>query len=277
MSHHDIAVTNLLCAEGLPGAEDLDVDGCLLILTDWSRRVAWETDRHLYKYRRRPSEYENSEAYFRMLTLVTILQRDIGVRYNPAAIGDWGFADSRDSFLHGLVTGRRMGTCSSMPVLYVAVARRLGYPVHLAMANGHVFARWQSEDERFNIEGTNRGMEVISDDEYKVWPRPLTPDQLRTGQYLRPLSAAEEVALFLGNRGHCLEDNGRLAEAHDALSHAVQLAPSSSYYRYHLNQIALRIAAGQRTTIESFQTGWLMPPQIHVSVPPIFHLQGKGE
>jgi hypothetical protein len=44
--------------------------------------------------------------------------------YNPALIGEATsttsfFQDSRDLFLHGLCGERRMGTCSSMPVLYV--------------------------------------------------------------------------------------------------------------------------------------------------------------
>ncbi len=33
------------------------------------------------------------------------------------------------------------GTCVSMPVLYTAVARRLGYPVKLVLAKGHAFCR----------------------------------------------------------------------------------------------------------------------------------------
>jgi hypothetical protein len=48
-------------------------------------------------------------------------------------------------FLHGLTQGRG-GTCLSMPVAYVAVGRRLGYPLKLVTAKGHLFARWESLD-----------------------------------------------------------------------------------------------------------------------------------
>jgi len=40
----DIAEMNLLCAAGLPGAEDLDVDRCLATLDSWAARVRRETE-----------------------------------------------------------------------------------------------------------------------------------------------------------------------------------------------------------------------------------------
>ena len=82
----DIAEMNLLCAAGLPGAETLDIDKTLLMLDQWARRVQEETDRYLYKFRQNPADYNNSEGYFRMLTLVTVLQQDFGVRYNPQRV-----------------------------------------------------------------------------------------------------------------------------------------------------------------------------------------------
>ena len=67
-----------------------------------------------------------------------------------------------------------------MPVLYVAVGRRLGYPLKLATTKGHLFARWDGLDhsypawrERFNIEGTH-GFSSYPDDYYKTWPFKLT-------------------------------------------------------------------------------------------------------
>lgn len=88
--------------------------------------------------------------------MVTVLQRNLGVEYNPESMtGPADCTDSRSLFLHGLLeTGQ--GTCLSMPVLYVAIARRLGYPVFLVGAKQHLFARWEGDGERFNIECTTR-------------------------------------------------------------------------------------------------------------------------
>ncbi len=48
-----------------------------------------------------------------------------------------------------------------MPVLYVAIGRRLGYPLELVTTKGHVFACWEDSNDRFNIEGTNEGLNLL--------------------------------------------------------------------------------------------------------------------
>ena len=74
-----------------------------------------------------PAEFDGSLPKFRMLALVTVLQRNLGVRYDPACReGAYCAFDPRTLFLHGLLDGHG-GTCATMPVLYVAIGRRLGY------------------------------------------------------------------------------------------------------------------------------------------------------
>src|SRR5208282_3672922 len=82
----DVAQMNLLCAEGLPGAEHLDVSVCLENMDRWTERVKSETERHLYRFRNNPGDYEDSEGYFRMLMMSLVLYEDFNVRYNPARI-----------------------------------------------------------------------------------------------------------------------------------------------------------------------------------------------
>jgi hypothetical protein len=232
----DVALMNLLCADGLPGSEGLRIDTCLQTLDQWARRVDSETRRHLYRLQRDPSEFNNSEAYFRVLMLITVLQQDFKVHYNPARISSPEspepaaafFADSRDLFLHGIVGARAMGTCISMPVFYVAVGRRLGYPMKLVTARDHLFARWESRDgkERFNIEGTNQGLSTPDDDYYKKWPYPVTDEEIRSGWYLKSLTPSEELAIFLQTRGHCLRVAGFFGEAKAAYQQAQARTPS---------------------------------------------------
>ena len=146
----DVAVLNLRCASGLPGAENLNIDNCLAKIDEMARRVRLETERHYYRFLDDPADYQNSQGYFCILMLITVLQQDCGVRYNPARVRDPkfqdpdcfdpDFSDSRDLFIHGILDGPG-GTCASMPVLTVAVGRRLGYPVKLVQAPGHLFAR----------------------------------------------------------------------------------------------------------------------------------------
>ncbi len=65
-----------------------------------------------------------------MLVLVMVLQRNLGVRATIIRFnaGPYDATDSRNLFLHGLLTGHG-GTCVTMPVLYTAIGRRLGYLV----------------------------------------------------------------------------------------------------------------------------------------------------
>src|ERR1035437_8744782 len=260
----DIALLNLLCAEGLPSAESLNPQGCMATLDEWAERVRTETERHLYRYRANPREFESSEGYFRMLMMAVVLYEDFSVRYNPERINTPGsldandhfFADSRDLFLHGLlshspspnplpqVTALRptlnpqlstlnfpLGTCSSMPVLYIAIGRRLGYPLKLVTTKSHLFIRWESAAERFDLEGTGKGMNRYGDEHFKQWPFPVTEEEIQADGYLKSLTPVEELALFLSLRGHCLKEAGRISEAVASYAEAVRLAPGSRPYR----------------------------------------------
>lgn len=233
----DLARLNLLAADGLPGAEDLDVNAALAELDRWAAHVRFETDRHLYKFHEAPEEYENSEAYFRVLMLIVVMQADLGVHYNPERIDKPDFTNAKDLFVHGMIGAPETtsgGTCVSMPALYVAVGRRLDYPLHLVVTKGHVFARWDAPRHpnpyfrgRFNIEGTNRGLGTPDDEHYRNWPYELTEAEVNNDWFLRSLTPAEAFAVFLMQAGPCLEDTGRLPDAQVAYAMAHRLAPKS--------------------------------------------------
>lgn len=236
----DIARLNLLCAEGLPGAESVSPEPLLALLDSWAARIRTETERHLYRYRANPAEYENSESFFRLLMMTVVVQEDFKVRYNPAranaaeggGLNDGFFKDSRDVFLHGLLTGERVGTCSSIPVLYAALGRRLGYPLRLVTTKGHLFLRWESVTERFNAEVTSHGLSRFDDAYYKQWPFEITDSEVQAEGYLKSLSAAEELAVFLSIRGLCLMEAGRSREAAEAFAQATRRAPEVESCRY---------------------------------------------
>jgi hypothetical protein len=265
MTRADIGSLNLLCAEGLSNAENLSLANSLAALDQWVSQIKSQTERHLYRFKAAPSDYENSEGYFRMLMMAVVLYEDYGVRYNPQRItiptatspNDGFFSDSRDIFLHGLLGEKRLGTCSSMPVLYVALGRRLGYPLKLVTTKAHLFVRWEDEDslaplgervrvrgyafrptmartsapERFNLECTGRGMNRYDDEHYKHWPFEVTEEEIREDGYLKSLTPPEELALFLSLRGNCLKEAGRIPEATASYEQAVRLAPQARPYR----------------------------------------------
>ena len=232
LAGEDVAAVNLACAAGLPGAEDVDVGRCLARLDAWARHVRRETDRCAGQFRKDPAAFDNSRAYFRVLVLATVLQQDCGVRYDPDLVPrDDFFSNAENLFLHGVLRGRG-GTCSSLPPVYVAVGRRLGYPLRLVQTSSHLFARWDdpATGERFNVECTSQGLNCHPDDYYRTWPQPTTPEEVQRSGWLLSLTPREELATFLANRGHCWQDNRRHREAVEAYAWAASLAPRQGGY-----------------------------------------------
>lgn len=242
----DVGSLNLLSAVGLPGAEDLDIAQMLWWLDDAAQQVDLQVRNRFDEFAHHPSAYNNSLAYFCCNYLLRTLQELCGVQYNPARVTDSDFQsplcispdfhDSRDLFIHGMIDGPG-GTCASMPVMYVAVGRRLGYPLKLVEAPGHLFFRWDDPEgklfdvpERFNVEGAGRGISFYPDDFYRGWPSEWRPADEVGGWYLKSLSPAEELAAFLALRGSCLQDNGRMSEAIQAFEWASNLSPTDVRY-----------------------------------------------
>lgn len=265
----DIALMNLRCAEGLRGAESLDVPSALRMLDQYARHAEAETTRHLYRYRNDPTEYENSEAYFRLITLSTVLQEDFGIRYNPDRVKTPGifeaneifFANSRDVFVHGLTSPPVMGTCSSLPVLFVAVGRRLGYPLFLVSTKCHLFVRWQDSRESFNVDATSIGLTRYNDDYFKTWPFKISDEEIRLDGYLKSMNPSEELACFMSIRGSCLMSMRRYGEAVAAEAEAARLVPHIRAY-----QLILQMARQE--------ADWKIDP---VFIPPDAILQITGD
>ena len=252
----DVARINLLCASDMPTTEGLEIEQALSVLDEWAEKVAEVTDRHLYRVTDPRPEYANrykgSEAHFRAEMLAQVLQEDLGVHYNKSAIGNFSFVDPGVAFIYSMIPGPDQtiaetpgGTCASMPVLYVAVGRRLGYPLRLVTTQSHVFARWDGEAsdnpvwrETFNCETTN-GFCKYDDARYRTWPVPVTEEQVVVNGFLKSLSPAEEFALFLGARGHHGLDVGQLDFAARCYENACRYDTTRPCYRLWFLQAAL--------------------------------------
>lgn len=222
----DIGLKSLLCAEGLDGSEDLDIEKCLSTLDEWAEIVRKDTQARLPSYFNNQAKYNNSVNLFKIATMILCLKQDIGVDYNQDIMQREVFPDSKDVFIHGCLTNKKQGGCVSIPTMCVAVGRRLGYPLKLVSTKKHVFFRWDDGKEIFNMEACCPGCDTHPDDHYKNWPEKVTADEIRVDQLMKSLTPSEELALFLETRGHCLFDTGRAAEAQLMYAHAYKLMPT---------------------------------------------------
>jgi hypothetical protein len=231
-----IAGISLVCANGLAGAEELDIPVCIARVRQWANRVRERLPRFASAFSRDPEYFNHSRNVFLMTIVVQVLKQDIGLCYNPERLPTTEVRpappDSRDLLIHGPLGPSLVGTCNNIPMVVVAVARELGYPVYLATTPLHVYAKWfEPGGEEFNIEASNPAGMVSHPDTYYRDRPPVIPEALlQSGSYLRPLTAAEELALCLVSRGWVLEAHGRYAEAAWAHEHACRLAPTEPMY-----------------------------------------------
>ncbi len=236
LGRQDIVEVHLACAMGLPGSEKIDVGLCRFKLDYWTRRVEAHTNKMLPQFRRKRYEYNNSVAYFRILCLITVLQRDLGVHYNPDKIPEDAVFDLEDTFLHGIIRNGA-GTCATLPVLYAAVGRRLGYPLKLVTVYGgpkgnHCFARWDEPGgERFNVEASGQGLSCHPDDYYRTGRyagQSLAHE--KAGQFFQSKTPRMELASFLAERAIVWEENQQLRPCVEAYAWATALVPENSFY-----------------------------------------------
>jgi regulator of sirC expression with transglutaminase-like and TPR domain len=232
LARYPVESLNHACAAGLPGSEGWDAHATERTIGDMAQHVAFETRRHAYRFQQTPQEYENSEAIFRLLYLANVLQQDCGVGYSKDLIGRRGddFPHNVDTlFLRGLLRGRG-GSCASLPVLYLAVGRRLGYPLRLVAAHCHWFLRWDdpATGERINMECSNAGgFGGFPDEHYLSWPTAVTPEQARMARYLVSMSPRQELAAFLQHRADCWMDAGRYGPGLQAFAYSLSLDPEN--------------------------------------------------
>lgn len=252
LEHVDIAVMNLACAVGLPGSEAIDYQGCLDTLDRWAAALREPIDRLVkHEFRRKPAEYDHSEAVFRTVKMILGLQAYCGVGYNPAKTDpqpDDPY-ELADVFIHGAIQGPG-GTCASLPVVYAAVGRRLGYPLKVVRVKKHMFNRWDdpATGERMNIEAaTVLGVGSNPDDYYRAGRYAITPDQEREYGYLKSLTPRQELAAFIGDRAWQLVDAGRYLEAIDAGIRAGDL--DAGHYTYP--RFAVGITAEWRAALRA--------------------------
>ncbi len=108
----------------------------------------------------------------------------------------------------------KVGTCATLPILYMAVAQRLGLPVYLVSAPQHSFLRIiDSRTTRPNIEATSTG--GPKSDEGYIKDFHITDTAIKNGTYLRTMTRHE----FLGE---LLEINADFWARHDDIDRAIK-------------------------------------------------------
>jgi regulator of sirC expression with transglutaminase-like and TPR domain len=117
-----------------------------------------------------------------------------------------------------------------MPLLYIAVAQRLGWPIYPVTAPSHFFARYAAPFfHRQNIEVTSGGK--YFEDEWYVDDFAIGPEALKAGSYMRTLTYREYFGHILYASAYAFTDgHKRLAY----IERAASLNPRDPNFHYTL-------------------------------------------
>lgn len=253
LRHVDIARMNLLCAEGLPGAENLNIERYLRKLDAWAKYVVTVEQQYMPAFHRNKDKYRNSQALFKGVYLGIAIEQDFGCGYNQELLDSGAmnerqstrfYKDASDIFIHGLLDDGK-GSCSSLPVLMVALGRRCDYPIHLVGCGGHVFARWDDGSEKLNFEITCNGVNSYDDEHYKQWPRPISDKEMEAESLLQNYSAKQMLGIFVALRANCLKEHGYYAEALECYKVALRYFPKSKRFQLCIEDMDQKLRDGK--------------------------------
>jgi regulator of sirC expression with transglutaminase-like and TPR domain len=137
---------------------------------------------------------------------------------------DLSIARKSEKYFLNRVLDSKRGNCFSMPVLYVAVAQRLGWPIYPVSVPDHSFVRYVDPVlKEQNIETTSNGGYVPNEQYVKDFM--VSSKGRKSGAYLRTLTYREFLGDLVATNGIRFGQQGQLAKAAAYLQLATQLNP----------------------------------------------------
>lgn len=160
---------------------------------------------------------------WRVRVLNTYLFRTEGFRYDKDDV----YVTKRDNrYLNGILDTKK-GSCVTLPLLYLSVAQRLGYPVYAVSAPMHYFLRYA--DPKFkeqNIEATSGG--GYNPDEEYIAVLQISKTALKSGAYMRTMSHKEFLADLLAQNATYWARKGDIKRSVRYLEKCNKLKPKSA-------------------------------------------------
>lgn len=219
----DLVAANLAVARQIPALGKIDISRYVKTVDDWTQRFARQLPGMERMFRQTPARWKSDIRFFRVGMLQGFLGHEIGLRYieEQKHVTAVSYTDPSDLFINGLID-KKQGTCGNMAALHVAMCRRMGWPVSLAVARSHLLSRFDDGQVIHNIEATSTHPGAFASDPDEVYVEKFNLPQraIACGSDLRKLTAREMIAVFLALRGrhYCDTNRMRLADLDFALS-----------------------------------------------------------
>ena len=151
------------------------------------------------------------------------------------------------------VIDRRRGLPVSLAILYVAAARRIGWPADVLNTPGHVLARLGSETEPVLVDPFDSGTIVGPERLAALMRAILGPGAVPTPEHLSPMSNRSVLVRLLMNQASRAEASGNPARALTLYGRMTLVAPANAHAWWELARLQLLDAdiAGARASLSS--------------------------
>lgn len=176
----------------------------------------------------------SQDPNYRVRALNTYLYKIEGIKYD---LSDPTAEKPQNRHLNGILDTKK-GSCVTMPLLYLAIAQRLGYPVYPVVVPQHIFLRYI--DPRFkmqNIEATGGG--GYSPDEEYAEVLKISKKGIESGAYLRTLTYREFLAALITDDAVYWAQQGMHKRAISYLKKCVKVNPKSPEIHNTLGRVYL--------------------------------------
>lgn len=160
---------------------------------------------------------------YRIRALNTYLYKHAGIKYD---MPDPNADKQQNQYLNGILD-TKMGSCVTMPLLYLSIAQRLGYPVYPVSLPWHFVLRYVDPILKMqNIETTGGGG-YVSDEEYTEVLQ-ISQQSIKNGAYLKTMTYREFLAILVADNGVYWGMRGDIAKTIRYMEKALKAYPRSA-------------------------------------------------
>lgn len=228
----DPLVMNLIVARGIPGLESLDIPKYAKTVDEWASTID-KANKAAERFSKEEATYKVSREFWMAGGMAVMLAGPrFGIAYTSEHLDE---SKPEQQFAHGIIDDKR-GTCATMPVLYMAIGHRLGWPIKGVVSRDHMWARWDDGKrggQRFNLDATNAdsngadgSFASLTDQEYADWLK-TAPEFIQSGSDMTSLTARQLLGVFLQSRAGYWRAQGNRIRQREDLALAVQCFPQN--------------------------------------------------
>lgn len=138
-------------------------------------------------------------------------------------------------FINGILDSKR-GQCVTLPMLYMVIAQRLGYPVYAVMAPEHTFLRFTDPTLKEQNIDLSSGAGYSSDAEY-AYKLNISAQGIKSGAYLRTLTKRQYLGVLLQQNAIVFSRRGKIDRAILYFEKAHEIDPKNVYFAKNLSSL----------------------------------------